>query len=63
MANPNPKTENLTNMGKGRPKKNLTRFQTNLDPELIKQIKNAAESRRLKINAFVSHVFEEYLCG
>lgn len=48
MSNPNPILSNLTNMGKGRPKRaTKTRIQWYLAPEVADQIRGLAKQQRL----------------
>jgi hypothetical protein len=42
MANPNPKIENLTRAGKGRPKKGLKTVRVALSPELLDRLTAAS---------------------
>jgi hypothetical protein len=44
MANPTPKTENLTNAGKGRPSQGRSRIQLSLSPDVIDRLGEVAKS-------------------
>lgn len=61
MANPHPKTENLTRAGKGQPRKGLCRTNYTLTPELVNRLKAIAQQQGWKENYTVENALRSIL--
>ncbi len=61
MANPNPKIENLTRAGMGRPRKGLTKVTISLSPELLKRLAEIQAQHKLTRNYLVEQILRSWL--